>query len=79
MPARRLAQSEALRFSLTLRCAGSVMPVSRRYLAPGQFQFITPSVYRRLKLFDSYHLPPVAHTSFFMYVPLRPHPTKAHT
>ena len=74
MPARRLAQSEALRFSLTLRCADSVMPVSRRYLAPGQFQFITPSVYRRLKLFDSYHLPAVARTSFFVYAPVCPPP-----
>jgi len=32
------------------------MPVSRRYFAPGQFQFITSSVYRRLKLFDSHRL-----------------------
>jgi len=32
------------------------MPVSRRYFAPGQLQFITSSVYRRLKLFDSYRL-----------------------
>jgi putative transposase len=30
------------------------MPVSRRYFEPGQLQFITSSVYRRLKLFDSY-------------------------
>jgi putative transposase len=29
------------------------MSVSRRYFAPGQLQFITSSVYRRLKLFDS--------------------------
>jgi hypothetical protein len=32
------------------------MPVSRRYFAPGQLQFITSSVYRRLKLFDSQRL-----------------------
>ena len=32
------------------------MPVSRRYFAPGQLQFITPSAYRRLKLFDSQRL-----------------------
>ena len=32
------------------------MSVSRRYFAPGQLQFITSSVYRRLKLFDSYRL-----------------------
>ena len=32
------------------------MAVSRRYFAPGQLQFITSSVYRRLKLFDSYRL-----------------------
>ena len=31
-------------FSLTSRCAGSVMPVSRRYFAPGQLQFSTSSV-----------------------------------
>jgi putative transposase len=29
------------------------MPVSRRYFAPGQLQFITSSLYRRRKLFDS--------------------------
>ena len=29
------------------------MPVSRRYFAPGQLQFITSSVYRRLRLFQS--------------------------
>jgi len=29
------------------------MAVSRRYFAPGQLQFITSSVYRRRKLFDS--------------------------
>ena len=29
------------------------MPVSRRYFAPGQLQFITSSVYRRLKLLES--------------------------
>jgi hypothetical protein len=29
------------------------MPVPRRYFAPGQLQFITSGVYRRLKLFDS--------------------------
>ena len=32
------------------------MSVSRRYFAPDQLQFITSSVYRRLKLFDSYCL-----------------------
>ena len=32
------------------------MPVARRYFAPGQLQFITSSVYRRLKLFDSQRL-----------------------
>ena len=32
------------------------MSVSRRFFAPGQLQFITSTVYRRLKLFDSYRL-----------------------
>jgi putative transposase len=32
------------------------MPVARRYFAPGQLQFITSSVYRCLKLFDSQRL-----------------------
>jgi len=32
------------------------MSVSRRYFAPSQLQFITSSVYRGLKLFDSYRL-----------------------
>ncbi|MGO8734634.1 MAG: transposase, partial [Terriglobia bacterium] len=32
------------------------MPVSRRHFAPGQLQFITSSVYRRTKLFDSQRL-----------------------
>jgi REP element-mobilizing transposase RayT len=32
------------------------MPVARRHFAPGQLQFITSSVYRRLKLFDSQRL-----------------------
>jgi len=32
------------------------MSVSRRYFAPGQLEFITSSVYRRLALFDSYRL-----------------------
>ena len=32
------------------------MSVSRRYSAPDQLQFITSSVYGRLKLFDSYRL-----------------------
>jgi putative transposase len=32
------------------------MPVCRRYFAPGQLQFITSSVYRRLKPFESHRL-----------------------
>ena len=32
------------------------MPVSRRHFSPGQLQFITSSVYRRMKLFDSHRL-----------------------
>jgi hypothetical protein len=39
--------------SLALRYTAFAMSVSRRYFAPGQLQFITSSVYRRLKLFDS--------------------------
>ncbi len=50
-----LAQSEALRFRL-LRYTSFAMSVSRRCFGPGQLQFITSSVYRRLKLFDSYRL-----------------------
>ena len=48
-----LAQSEALRFRFPIRYAMLVMSVSRRYFAPGQLQFVTSSVYRRLKLFES--------------------------
>jgi len=36
-----------------MQYTGARMPVSRRYFAPGQLQFITSSVYRRLKVFDS--------------------------
>jgi REP element-mobilizing transposase RayT len=32
------------------------MRVSRPYFAPGQLQFITSSVHRRLQLFDSHRL-----------------------
>ena len=36
-----------------MRYTACAMPVSRRYFAPGQLQFITSSLHRRLKLFDS--------------------------
>jgi len=39
-----------------MRYTALAMSVSRRYFAPGQLQFITSSVYRRLKLFDCPHL-----------------------
>ena len=39
-----------------MRYTAAAMPVSRRYFAPGQLQFITSSVYRRRKLFDSSRL-----------------------
>ena len=32
------------------------MPVSRRYFAPGQLQFVTSSFYCRMKLFESLRL-----------------------
>jgi REP element-mobilizing transposase RayT len=46
----------AERSSAFSRYADPVIPVSRRYFAPGQLQFITSSVYRRLKLFQSHRL-----------------------
>jgi hypothetical protein len=42
--------------SVPMRFTVSAMPVARRYFAPGQLQFITSSVYRRLRLFDSQRL-----------------------
>jgi len=36
-----------------MRYTAVVVPVSQRYFAPGQLQFITSSVYWRMKLFDS--------------------------
>jgi hypothetical protein len=39
-----------------VRYTAFAVPVSRRYFAPGQFEFITSGVYRRLKVFDSYRL-----------------------
>jgi hypothetical protein len=51
-----VSPAAAERSSAFSRSAGSVMPVSRRYFAPGQLQFITSSVYRRLKLFESHRL-----------------------
>jgi hypothetical protein len=45
-------------FSLTLRYTAFAMSASRRYFAPGRLQFITSSVYRRLKLLDCYRLRP---------------------
>lgn len=32
------------------------MPISKRHFSPGQLQFISSSVYRRMKLFDSHRL-----------------------
>ena len=40
-------------FQFAMRYTAVVVPVSQRYFAPGQLQFITSSVYCRLKLFDS--------------------------
>ena len=40
-------------FWIPVRYTDAAMPVSRRYFAPGQLQFITSSVYRRRKLFGS--------------------------
>ena len=39
-----------------MRYTDAATPVSRRYFAPGQLQFITSSVYRRRRLFDSLRL-----------------------
>jgi REP element-mobilizing transposase RayT len=39
-----------------MRYTAFAMPVLRCYFAPGQLQFITSSVYRRLKLFESHRL-----------------------
>ncbi len=54
---RRLAQSEALRFSDLRRVAGAILtpivPVYRRHFHPGQLQFITTGSYSRAKLFES--------------------------
>jgi REP element-mobilizing transposase RayT len=36
-----------------MRYTAVVVPVSQRYFAPGQLQFITSSVYCRMKLFDN--------------------------
>lgn len=40
-------------FRIPMQYTDAVMTVSRRYFAPGQLQFITSSVYRRWKLFES--------------------------
>jgi REP element-mobilizing transposase RayT len=50
-----LTHSEAVRLA-SVQYTDAAMPVARRYSAPGQLQFITSSVYRRLKLLDSHRL-----------------------